>query len=207
MARYFDVHPENPQQRALDQTVEILRDGGVIAYPTDSGFALGALFGNHQAADRIRAIRDLDERHHLTIVVSEFSQIGRYVVMSNRVFRAVKAATPGAYTFILPATREVPRVMQHPRKRTIGIRVPQHTTTLALLDALGEPLASSTLILPGQEEPMTEGWQINEELGHVLDAVLDSGDVGFDPTTVVDLTGDEPEITRHGGGDPSLFEV
>lgn len=207
MARYFDVHPENPQQRALDQTVEVLRDGGVIAYPTDSGFALGALFGNHQAADRIRAIRDLDERHHLTIVVSEFGQIGRYVVMSNRVFRAVKAATPGAYTFILPATREVPRVMQHPRKRTIGIRVPQHTTTLALLDALGEPLASSTLILPGQEEPMTDGWQINEELGHVLDAVVDSGDVGIDPTTVVDLTEDEPVITRLGGGDPALFEV
>ncbi|MGI5950513.1 MAG: L-threonylcarbamoyladenylate synthase [Brooklawnia sp.] len=207
MARYFDVHPENPQQRALDQTVEVLRDGGVIAYPTDSGFALGALFGNHQAADRIRAIRDLDERHHLTIVVSEFGQIGRYVVMSNRVFRAVKAATPGAYTFILPATREVPRVMQHPRKRTIGIRVPQHTTTLALLDALGEPLASSTLILPGQEEPMTDGWQINEELGHVLDAIVDSGDVGLDPTTVVDLTEDEPVITRLGGGDPALFEV
>lgn len=206
MARYLDVHPDNPQQRALDQTVQLLRDGGVIAYPTDSGFALGSLFGNHHGADRIRAIRELDERHHLTIVVSEFGQIGRYVEMTNRVFRAVKAATPGPYTFILPATREVPRVMQHPKKRTIGVRVPQHTTTLALLDALGEPLASSTLILPGHEEPMTDGWQINEELGHLLEAVLDSGDVGLDPTTVVDLTGDEPEIVRLGGGDPALFE-
>lgn len=206
MARYFDVHPDNPQQRALDQTIAILRDGGVIAYPTDSGFALGSLLGNHHGADRIRAIRDLDERHHLTIVVSEFAQVGRYVEMDNRVFRAVKAATPGPYTFILPATREVPRVMQHPRKRTIGVRVPQHTTTLALLDALGEPLASSTLILPGHEEPMTDGWAINEELGTVLEAVLDSGDVGIDPTTVVDLTGDEPEIVRLGGGDPALFE-
>lgn len=207
MARYFDVHPENPQQRALDQTVAILRDGGVIAYPTDSGFALGSLFGNHHGADRIRAIRELDERHHLTIVVSEFGQVGRYVEMDNRVFRAVKAATPGPYTFILPATREVPRVMQHPKKRTIGVRVPQHTTTLALLDALGEPLASSTLILPGHAEAMSDGWTINDELGHLLDAVIDSGDAGDVPTTVVDLTGDEPEIIRLGGGDPSLFEV
>lgn len=207
MARYFDVHPENPQQRALDQTVAILRDGGVIAYPTDSGFALGSLFGNHHGAERIRAIRELDERHHLTIVVSEFGQVGRYVEMDNWVFRAVKAATPGPYTFILPATREVPRVMQHPKKRTIGVRVPQHTTTLALLDALGEPLASSTLILPGHEEAMSDGWTINDELGHVLDAVIDSGDAGDVPTTVVDLTGEEPEIVRLGGGDPSLFEV
>lgn len=207
MARYLDVHPDNPQQRALDQTVAMLRDGGVIAYPTDSGFALGSLLGNHSGADRIRAIRELDERHHLTVVVSEFGQLGRYVQMDNWVFRAVKAATPGPYTFILPATREVPRTMQHPKKRTIGVRVPQHVTALALLDRLGEPLASSTLILPGQEAAMSDGWQINEELGNVLDAVLDSGDVGYQPTTVVDLTGDEPEIVRLGAGDPSLFEA
>lgn len=205
MARYLDVHPDNPQPRALDQIVAVLKDAGVIAYATDSGFALGSLLGNHAGAQRIRSIRELDERHHLTVVVSEFAQLGRYVQMDNWVFRAVKAATPGAYTFILPATREVPRTMQHPRKRTIGVRVPQHTTVLALLDRLGEPLVSSTLILPGQTEPMTDGWQVNEELGHQLDAVLDSGDAGLTPTTVVDLTGDEPEIIRQGGADPALF--
>lgn len=207
MARYYDVHPENPQQRALDQVVAILQDGGVIAYPTDSGFALGCLLGNHSGADRIRAIRELDERHHMTVVVSEFAQLGRYVQMDNWVFRAVKAAIPGPYTFVLQATREVPRAMQHPRKRTIGVRVPDHVTALALLDRLGEPLVSSTLILPGQQDPMTDGWQINEELGHVLDAVLDSGDVGRAPTTVIDLTGEEPEVVRLGGGDPSLFKA
>ena len=206
MARYFDVHPENPQARALDQTVAILRDGGVIAYATDSGFALGALLGNHSAADRIRAIRELDQRHHLTVVVSEFAQLGRYVQMDNWIFRAVKAATPGAYTFILPATREVPRNTQH-RSRTIGVRVPDHVTALALLDRLGEPLVSSTLILPGHELPMSDGWTINEELGHQLDAVLDSGDAGDVPTTVIDLTGDEPEMLRLGAGDPSPFEA
>ena len=206
MARYFDVHPENPQARALDQTVAILRDGGVIAYATDSGFALGALLGNHSAADRIRAIRELDQRHHLTVVVSEFAQLGRYVQMDNWIFRAVKAATPGAYTFILPATREVPRNTQH-RSRTIGVRVPDHVTALALLDRLGEPLVSSTLILPGHEEAMSDGWTINEELGHQLDAVLDSGDAGDVPTTVIDLTGDEPEMLRLGAGDPSPFEA
>lgn len=206
MARYLVVHPDNPQVRALDQTVEVLRDGGVIAYPTDSGFALGSLLGNHSGADRIREIRHLDERHHMTIVVSDFAQFGRYVQMDNWIFRAVKAATPGAFTFILPATREVPRTMQHPKKRTIGVRVPQHVTALALLDRLGEPLVSSTLILPGHDEPMSDGWQVNEELGHLLDVVLDSGDVGVEPTTVVDLTDDEPVIVRLGGGDPALFE-
>ncbi|MGB3955142.1 MAG: L-threonylcarbamoyladenylate synthase [Brooklawnia sp.] len=207
MARFFEVHPENPQQRALDQVVTILRDGGVIAYPTDSGFALGSLFGNHSGADRIRAIRELDERHHMTVVVSEFGQLGRYVDMDNRVFRAIKATTPGPYTFILRATREVPRIMQHPKKRTIGVRVPSHVTTLALLDALGEPLVSSTLIAPGETEAMSDGWQVKEEFDHLLDAVLDSGDVLPEPTTVIDLTGDEPEVTRRGAGDPALFEA
>lgn len=206
MVTFMELHSVNPQQRSLDRAAKILRDGGVIAYPTDSGYALGSLFGNHSGADRIRAIRNLDERHHMTVVVSEFAQLGQYVHMDNRVFRAVKAATPGAYTFILPATREVPRAMQHPKKKTIGVRVPEHVTTLALLDTLGEPLVSSTLILPGNQEPMTDGWAVNEELGHLLDAVLDSGDSGSTPTTVVDLTGVKPEIVRLGGGDPTLFE-
>ncbi len=207
MARYLAVHPDNPQLRALDQAISVLRDGGVIAYPTDSGFALGALIGNHAGVERMRAIRGLDDRHHLTVVVSEFAQLGHYVQMDNWVFRAVKAATPGLYTFILPATREVPRAMQHPKKRTIGVRVPQHTTVLALLDRLGEPLVSTSLILAGQDEPLSDGWVVSEELGHLVDLVLDSGDAGSTPTTVVDLTTDEPEIVRLGGGDPSLFEA
>ncbi|NLA28437.1 MAG: threonylcarbamoyl-AMP synthase [Propionibacterium sp.] len=205
MARYFDVHPANPQPRALDQVTRILQDAGVVAYATDSGFALGTLLANQSGVGHIREIRQLDDRHHLTVVVSEFGQLGRFVQMDNWVFRAIKAATPGQYTFILPATREVPRAMQHPKKRTIGVRVPEHAAALALLERIGEPLLSTTLILPGTDEPMTDGWQVNEEIGHLIDAVFDSGDAGSTPTTVVDLTGDEPVILRQGGGDPELF--
>ncbi|NLT30494.1 MAG: threonylcarbamoyl-AMP synthase [Propionibacterium sp.] len=205
MARYFDVHPDNPQQRSIHQVVDIIRDGGLIAYPTDSGFALGCQLGNRDGLDRIRSIRKLDQHHHFTLVCANFAQLGQFVQMDNDVFRAVKAATPGQYTFILPGTREVPKQMLHPKKRTVGVRIPQHTTTLELLNALGEPLMSSTLILPGQDEPMTDGWQIKEELDNVLDAVLDSGDVGTESTTVVNFTGDEPTVDRQGAGDPSLF--
>lgn len=207
MARYFDVHPDNPQPRALAQVAEIVRTGGLVAYPTDSGYALGCSLGNRDGLDRIRALRRLDEKHHFTLVCSAFAQLGQFVQMDNDVFRAVKAATPGAYTFILTATREAPKVMLHPKKRTVGVRVPDHTTALALLNTLGEPLVSSTLILPGETEPMTDGWQVNDELGALLDAVLDSGDCGLEPTTIVDLSGDEVEITRYGAGDPTPFEA
>lgn len=206
MARYFDVHPDNPQPRSIAQVVDILREGGVIAYPTDSGFALGCLLGNHAGTQRIRVIRGLDERHHLTVVVNHFAQLGTYVEMDNWVFRAIKAATPGPYTFILHATREVPRVMQHPKKKTIGVRVPQHTTVRVLLDAVGEPLVSSSLILPGHSEAMDQGWLIDQELGYQLDAVIDSGDVSAYPTTVIDLSDGQPVIVRRGAGDTSLFE-
>ncbi|SDE32024.1 L-threonylcarbamoyladenylate synthase [Auraticoccus monumenti] len=206
MARYFDVHPDNPQPRAIAQVVDVVRRGGLVAYPTDSCFALGCQLGNRDGLDRIRAIRRLDADHHFTLVCSEFAQLGQFVQMDNDVFRAVKAATPGQYTFILPATREVPKQMLHPKKKTVGVRIPSHTTTLALLSALGEPLMSSTLLLPDQEQPMTEGWMITDELGGQLDAVLDSGDCGTEPTTVVDLSGDEVVVVRHGAGDPSRFE-
>ncbi|MFT8395802.1 L-threonylcarbamoyladenylate synthase [Propionibacterium sp.] len=205
MARYYPVHPVNPQARSLGQVAAQLRDGGLIAYPTDSGFALGTLFGNKAGIERIRRIRQLDERHHLSVVVSEFAHLGRYVDMDNREFRAIKACTPGPYTFILRATREVPRGMQHPSKKTVGVRVPKHTTALALLHTLGEPIVSSTLTLPGDEEPMNDGWQIKEALDNDIDAVLDSGDAGLLPTTVIDLTGDEPKIVRQGGGSVELF--
>lgn len=206
MARYFDVHPDNPQARALGQVATILRDGGLIAYPTDSGYALGCMLGNRAGLDRIRALRQLDARHNFTLVCSDFAQLGHYVQMGNDVFRAIKAATPGGFTFILQATREAPRVMLQPKRRTVGVRIPDHITALALLNELGEPLMSSTLLLPGHDEPMSDGWTVNDEIGHALDAVLDSGDCGTEPTTVIDLTGDEVEIIRRGSGDPELFE-
>jgi tRNA threonylcarbamoyl adenosine modification protein (Sua5/YciO/YrdC/YwlC family) len=206
MARYFDIHPDNPQRRSIAQVADIVRGGGVIAYPTDSCYALGCQLGNFDGIERIRSIRGVDTKHHLTLVCQDFAQLGRFVHVPNGIFRAIKAATPGSYTFILPATKEVPRRLQHPGKKTVGVRIPDHVVTQALLAELGEPLVSSTLLLPGQDDPMTQGWEINEELGAVLDAVVDSGDCGTEPTTVIDFSGDEPEIVRRGAGDPSAFE-
>jgi len=206
MARYFDIHPANPQRRAIVQVAGILREGGVIAYPTDSCYALGCQLGNKDGIERIRSIRQLDDRHHLTLVCQDFAQLGQFVHVPNRVFRAIKAATPGSYTFILEATKEVPRRLQHPGKKTIGVRIPDHAVTKALLEELGEPLVSSTLLLPGQNDPMTQGWEINEQLGDALDAVIDSGDCGTEPTTVIDFSGPKPEIVRRGAGDTSGFE-
>jgi tRNA threonylcarbamoyl adenosine modification protein (Sua5/YciO/YrdC/YwlC family) len=206
MARYFDVHPDNPQPRVIGQIVDLVRDGGLIAYPTDSCYAFGCQLGNRDGIDRIREIRRLDDRHHFTLVCRDFAQLGQFVQVDNSVFRLVKAATPGSYTFILPATREVPRRLMHPRKRTVGVRVPRHPVVQALLAELGEPLISSTLLLPGLDEPLTQGWEIKERLDHVLDAVVDAGDCGTEPTTVVDLSGPEPEILRRGAGDPARFE-
>jgi tRNA threonylcarbamoyl adenosine modification protein (Sua5/YciO/YrdC/YwlC family) len=206
MARYFDIHPDNPQRRSITQVADLVRGGGVIAYPTDSCYALGCQLGNVGGIGRIRAIRGVDEKHHLTLVCQDFAQLGRFVHVPNGIFRAIKAATPGPYTFILPATKEVPRRLQHPGKKTVGVRIPDHVVTQALLAELGEPLVSSTLLLPGQDDPMTQGWEINEELGNSLDAVLDSGDCGTEPTTVIDFSGDEPEIVRRGAGDPDAFE-
>jgi tRNA threonylcarbamoyl adenosine modification protein (Sua5/YciO/YrdC/YwlC family) len=206
MARYFDVHPDNPQRRAIGQVVDIVRADGLIAYPTDSCFALGCQLGNGDGIDRIRSIRHLDDRHHFTLVCQDFAQLGQFVVVNNAVFRAIKASTPGSYTFILPATKEVPRRLLHPKKKTVGVRIPDHVVAQALLAELGEPLLSSTLLLPDQDEPMTQGWEIKERLEHALDAVIDSGDCGTEPTTVIDFSQDEPEIVRRGSGDPSRFE-
>ncbi|MDG4824340.1 L-threonylcarbamoyladenylate synthase [Asanoa sp. WMMD1127] len=206
MARYFDVHPENPAARAVGQVVGLIRDGGLIVYPTDSLYAFGCRLGNVEGVERIRRARQLDDRHHFTLVCRDFSQLGQFVQINNARFRAVRAATPGSYTFILPATREVPRRLQHPRKRTVGVRIPDHVVAQALLAELGEPLVSSSLLLPGDEEPMTQGWEIKERLDHTVDAVVDGGDCGTVPTTVVDWSDDEPVILRHGAGDPSRFE-
>lgn len=201
MARYLDVHPVDPQPRAVAQTVAVLREGGLVAYPTDSGYALGAMMGNQGAKDRIRDIRRLDDRHHYTLVCRDFAQLGQLVHVDNHVFRAVKAATPGPYTFILPATHEVPRRLLHPKKRTVGVRIPEHPVVRALLTELGEPMLSSTLILPGETDPLTDGWKVKEALDHVVDVVLDSGECGDSGTTVVDFTTDPAgEVIRQGVG-------
>lgn len=207
MARYVGVHPHDPQPRAIAQTVALLRDGGIVAYPTDSGYALGAAIGNHEGADRIRRIRHLGEGHHFTLVCSDFAQLGQLVHLDNAAFRAVKHATPGPYTFILPATKEVPRRLAHPRKKTVGVRIPEHPVVRALLRELGEPLLSSTLLLPDHDEPLTQGWVIKDELDHELDAVLDDGEeTEARPTTVVDLSDGAPVVVRVGSGDPTPFE-
>ncbi|HEY1705783.1 MAG TPA: L-threonylcarbamoyladenylate synthase [Trebonia sp.] len=206
MARYFDIHPENPQRRAVSQVADIVRGGGVIAYPTDSCYALGCQLGNTEGLARLRSIRQLDEKHHLTLVCQDFAQLGQFVYVPNPIFRAIKTATPGSYTFILSATKEVPRKLQHPGKKTVGARIPNHVVTQALLAELGEPLVSTTLLLPGQDDPMTQAWEIDQEIGDSLDAVIDSGECGKEPTTVIDFSGDEPEIVRRGAGDPTAFE-
>ncbi|SMD20786.1 L-threonylcarbamoyladenylate synthase [Lentzea albidocapillata] len=206
MAKYLDVHPVNPQKRAIDQAVRILQEDGLIAYPTDSCYALGCRLGNKDGIDRIREIRKLDDKHHFTLMCENFAQLGQFVVVDNAVFRAVKASTPGNYTFILPATKEVPRRMMHPKKKTVGARIPDHVVTQALLDAMGEPLLTSTLLLPDEAEPLVQGWEIKERLDHVVDAVLDSGECGTTPTTVVDFSSGEAEIIRYGAGDPARFE-
>ena len=206
MARYFDVHPENPQPRSILQAVDIVRSGGLIAYPTDSCYALGAQLGNREALDRIRTIRQLDGKHHFTLVCKDFAQLGQFVQIDNDVFRSIKAVTPGSYTFILPATREVTKRRLHPKTKTGGVRSPDNHDVQALLAELGEPLLSSTLLLPDEEEPLTQGWEIKERLDHVVDAVIDSGDCGAEPTTVIDYSSGVAEIVRRGMGDPSRFE-
>jgi tRNA threonylcarbamoyl adenosine modification protein (Sua5/YciO/YrdC/YwlC family) len=205
MARYFDVHPDDPQPRAIGQAADIVRSGGLIAYPTDSCFALGCQLGNREGKDRIKQIRRLDDRHHFTLVCRDFAQLGQLVHTDKAVFRAIRAATPGCYTFILPATREVPRRLLHPKKRTVGVRIPAHPVAQALLAELGEPLLSSTLLLPDDEEPMTNGWDIKEALDNQVDAVLDSGECGAVPTTVVDFSSGVAEIVRVGSGEPARF--
>lgn len=206
MARYFDIHPVDPQPRLIAQVVEMIRNDALIAYPTDSCYALGARLGNQKAIERIKALRRLDDSHHYTLVCADLEQVGQFVRMDNAMFRAVKAATPGAYTFILPASKDVPRRTAHAKKRTVGIRIPDHRVVHALVAALGEPLVSSTLLLPDEELPMTEGWAVKEALDTSVDAVIDCGECGTEPTTVIDWSeGSPPQIVREGAGDPSRF--
>jgi tRNA threonylcarbamoyl adenosine modification protein (Sua5/YciO/YrdC/YwlC family) len=206
MARYVDVHPVDPQPRAIGQVVAALTDGALIAYPTDSGYALGCRPEQHDGTERIRRIRRLDSQHHFTLVCADFAQLGHLVRLDNTAFRSIKAATPGPYTFILPATPDVPRRLAHPKKKTVGVRIPDSRVAQAIVRELGEPVLSSTLILPGESAPMTDGWQIKEELDNLVDVVVDSGEVRAEPTTVVDWSEGYPEVVRAGAGDPSRFE-
>lgn len=202
MAQFFTVHPQNPQARLIHQAVEIFRAGGVVAYPTDSSYALGCVLGEKAAQERIRAIRGVDENHHFTLVCRNLAEIAVYARVDNSQFRLLKANTPGGYTFILQASREVPRRLQHPKRSTIGLRVPDHAVTLALLEELNEPLLSMTLLLPGDEAPLNEAWEIRERLEKLVDLVIDAGACDAQPTTVIDLTGETPVLVRRGKGDP-----
>ncbi len=207
MSQFFAIHPDNPNPRLIRQAAVMLRDGGIVAYPTDSCYALGCHLGDKDAVARIRQIRRLDEHHHLTLMCRDLSEISRYARVDNNKFRLLKNNTPGGYTFILEATREVPKRLQHPRRSTIGIRVPDHPVALALLEELGEPILSSTLMLPDEEWPLNDVERIRELLEKKVDLVIDGGAVGADFTTVIDLTGDRPALLRRGMGDITPFGI
>ena len=205
MSQFFTLHPTHPEPRLIKRAAEIVRGGGVIAYPTDSCYALGCHLGDKTAMERIRKIRDVDERHHFTLVCRDLSEIGTFAKVNNAQYRLLKAHTPGSYTFILQATRELPRRIAHPKRATIGVRVPEHVAALALLGELNEPLLSSTLMLPNNVEPLNDANEIRIKLNHQVDLILDGGACGVVPTTVIDLSTDEPILVRQGKGDSSVF--
>ncbi len=205
MSQFFRIHPENPQSRLIHQAGEIVNSGGVIAYPTDSAYALGCHIGDKRALEKIRQIRKLDQRHNFTLVCRDLSDLGIYARVSNSAYRLIRAATPGPYTFILPATREVPRRLIHPKRKTIGLRVPDNAICQALLAAVGEPIMSSTLLLPGEEYPLTDPDEIRDILEHQLDLVIDGGFCGLEATTVINMEDDVPFVIRQGRGETELF--
>lgn len=207
MSQYFQIHPDNPQLRLIRQACDIIRKGGLIVYPTDSGYALGCQIGDKSAMERLRRLRDLDDDHNFTLVCRDLSELSIYAKVNNMMFRMIKANTPGAYTFVLPATKEVPKRLQHPKRKSIGLRIPDHKIALALLEELNEPLMSSTLILPGDDFPLTDAEDIVDAVGKHVDLVIDGGACGSEPTTVVDFTDDVPEVVRVGKGDPDPFEA
>lgn len=207
MAQFFSIHPDNPQLRLIRQAAAIVRSGGVIVYPTDSCYALGGQLGDKTVMTRIRVIRQVDEGHHFTLMCRDLSEISHYAKVDNRQYRLLKASTPGSYTFIFQATREVPRRLQHPKRSTIGVRVPDHTVVQALLTELNEPLLSSTMILPGEELPLNDAVEIRARLEHSVELVLEGGSCGLEMSTVIDMTGDRPELIRQGKGDLAPFGI
>jgi tRNA threonylcarbamoyl adenosine modification protein (Sua5/YciO/YrdC/YwlC family) len=207
MSQFFTIHPDNPNPRLIRQAAEVLRDGGIVVYPTDSCYALGCHLDDKDAVTRIRQLRKLDEHHHMTLMCRDLSEISRYAQVDNSKFRLLKNNTPGSYTFILKATKEVPKRLQHPKRSTIGIRVPDHRVALALLEELGEPMCSTTLILPDEEGPLNDAGHIRDLLEKQVELVIDGGAVGVDFTTVFDLTGDVPVLLRRGKGDVAPFGI
>ena len=207
MTRYLDVHPRDPQPRVIAQAVRLLREDALIAYPTDSCYALGCRLDSPTGPERIRRIRALDDRHDFTLVCADVAQLGQYVHLDNAAFRSLKASTPGPYTFLLKASKEVPRRATNTRRRTVGVRIPDHPLVCALLEELGEPILTSTLILPGETEARTMGWEIKEDLDHVVDVVVESGEVTAEPTSVIDWSEAEPVVVRRGAGDVDRFEA
>ena len=205
MAKLIEIHPANPQPRGVAEIVQIIQSGGLIAYPTDSSYAFGCHIGDKRAIDRIHRIRRTDKRHNFTLVCRDLSEISTYARVDNWAYRAIKAMTPGPYTFVLPATREVPKRLQNPKRRTIGLRVPDHPLVQAVLKSLGEPIMSSTLSLPGDDMPQTDPVEIDERIGHQIDAIIDAGPTGIEPTSVLDMTHGMVEVLRVGRGDVSAF--
>jgi len=205
MAQYFSVHPEHPQPRLLKQAAEIMRDGGLVAFPTDSAYALGGHLGDAGLLERIRRIRNVDQRHHFTLMCRDLSEIGTYARVDNSQYRLLKATTPGPYTFILEGTKELPRRLLHPKRKTIGLRIPEHPVVVGLLEELGEPILTSTLILPDEEAPLTDAEEIRDRLGKLIDLVIDGGPCPGEATTVIDLTSGTPELVREGKGDLAPF--
>ena len=205
MAQYFNIHAENPQPRMLQQAAAILRDGGVLAIPTDSCYALACHTGDKDAMEKLRAIRRVDERHHFTLMCRDLADVGQFARVDNATYRLLKHALPGSFTVILEGTKDLPRRLLHPKRKTIGVRIPDHPVALGLLAAFGEPLLTTTLILPGEEAPLTDGWEIQERLDHDVDLILDGGHCGGMPTTIIDLTGSVAELVRAGRGDPASF--
>jgi tRNA threonylcarbamoyl adenosine modification protein (Sua5/YciO/YrdC/YwlC family) len=206
MSELLELHPKNPQQRFVRMAVEVLLDHGVVVYPTDSCYALGCVMGAKDAMERIQRIRQTDKHHFFTLVCRDLSEISRFATVNNWQYRTLKASTPGPYTFVLQATREVPRRLMNEKRRTVGIRVPDHPVVQMLLDEVHVPLMSTTLLLPGDDLPMTDATEIHERIGHAVDLVLDGGNCGLEPTTVVDLSGDAPLVLRAGKGDPTPFQ-
>lgn len=205
MAQYFDVHPDNPQPRLLKQAISLLEKGGILAVPTDSSYALVCHLDDKAAADKLRTIRGVDDKHHLTLLCRDLSELANYARVDNKQYRLLKAATPGAYTFILEASKEVPRRVSHPSRKTMGLRVPEHRVLQELLGLYGSALLGTTLIPKGETEPLNDAQDIRERYEHQIAAVIDAGACALEPTTVIDLTGDEPELIRQGGGDPALL--
>ena len=207
MSQFFQVHPDNPQARLIRQAAEIVRDSGVVIYPTDSSYAIGCQIGDKAAMDRIRQIRRLNDDHNFTLIGRSLSELSAYTKLDNQAHRLIKSLTPGPYTFILKATKQVPKRLMHAKRKTIGVRIPDNRVAMALLDELNEPLLSSTLILPGDDMPMMDPYEMNQILGHGVDLILDGGYCGFEPTSVIDLHDETPKVRRVGKGDVSLFEA